>query len=339
MSNDTREALAADARAVLEELVAVQDLRKSLAQANHHAAQYPSDENYAVIDSLSTELSRRSKAAWESARAALTEQPAAPQTPVPKGYVKADQAYDALKLFEDLCDVVAEANAVDTVIGRPDVLRRKLSAIRDHIGHAANGHIPLRAAPQGVQAEPLTDEQIDRINCQMWASCPLDLPQGRMFARAIERAHGIAAPAAPAQEPQQPTSLGIWEGVAFEGWRKRLWELIDQYRTGADWPQSCRDQIKHHLTQLPARLASAKATAYTNASTTPAASSPAPAVQPTEAVAELVDALRDVMVMWDSPQPRKLDDALTWRQNDERARMKARALIAKHGQPQGGSNG
>lgn len=38
------------------------------------------------------------------------------------------------------------------------------------------------------RATMLTDAQIDKINCDMWASCPLDLWQGRAFARAVERA-------------------------------------------------------------------------------------------------------------------------------------------------------
>ena len=39
---------------------------------------------------------------------------------------------------------------------------------------------------------------------------------------------------------------------AMEQWRRRLWELIDSYRKGEDWPQICRDRIKGHLANLPA---------------------------------------------------------------------------------------
>lgn len=46
-------------RDALAELVAVEDLKMSLAQASHHAARFPTDENYAVIDSLSTDIGRR----------------------------------------------------------------------------------------------------------------------------------------------------------------------------------------------------------------------------------------------------------------------------------------
>jgi hypothetical protein len=41
---------------------------------------------------------------------------------------------------------------------------------------------------------------------------------------------------------------------ALDIWDKRLWELIDYYKTGAAFPQSARDSIKHHLKQHPSRL-------------------------------------------------------------------------------------
>jgi hypothetical protein len=58
-------------REALAELVALDDLKKSLAQAGHHAARFPTDENYATIDSLSADLGRRTPLAWAAARAAL----------------------------------------------------------------------------------------------------------------------------------------------------------------------------------------------------------------------------------------------------------------------------
>ena len=61
----------AEARSSLRELVAVEDLKKSLAQANHHATRFPSDENYAVIDQLSAATNRRRHAACEAAGAAI----------------------------------------------------------------------------------------------------------------------------------------------------------------------------------------------------------------------------------------------------------------------------
>lgn len=39
-----------------------------------------------------------------------------------------------------------------------------------------------------------------------------------------------------------------------EAWRSKLWELIDGYRTGANWPQSMRDQIKSHIAKMPAAI-------------------------------------------------------------------------------------
>lgn len=57
----------------LQELVAIEDLKKSLAQANHHAARFPTDENYKVIDGLRTDIARRRAKAWEAARAELAK--------------------------------------------------------------------------------------------------------------------------------------------------------------------------------------------------------------------------------------------------------------------------
>lgn len=61
------------AQAALRELVAIEDAKKSMAQANHHAARFPTDENYAVIDRLSTDLARRRPLAWAAARAAIAQ--------------------------------------------------------------------------------------------------------------------------------------------------------------------------------------------------------------------------------------------------------------------------
>lgn len=44
---------------------------------------------------------------------------------------------------------------------------------------------------------------------------------------------------------------------------------------------------------------------------------------------DLLEALQDIMLMRDVSKPRKLDDALTWKENDELAESKARAAIAK----------
>jgi len=66
---------------------------------------------------------------------------------VPKGYVLASETMDVQRLHEQLVDLTREAGAVDTVIGRPEVLRNNLAALRDEIGSTANGRIPLTAQP------------------------------------------------------------------------------------------------------------------------------------------------------------------------------------------------
>jgi hypothetical protein len=65
MTNKAREALA--------ELVALEDLRKSLARANDRFARFRTDKNYAVVAKLQTDLWRRDPLAWSAARAALAE--------------------------------------------------------------------------------------------------------------------------------------------------------------------------------------------------------------------------------------------------------------------------
>ncbi len=37
-----------------------------------------------------------------------------------------------------------------------------------------------------------------------------------------------------------------------ETWRAKLWELIDGYRKGHDWPLAMRDRIKAHIAKMPA---------------------------------------------------------------------------------------
>ena len=40
--------------------------------------------------------------------------------------------------------------------------------------------------------------------------------------------------------------------ASIEKWRAELWELIEQYKTGANWPEvSARDRIKHHIKLMP----------------------------------------------------------------------------------------
>lgn len=82
---------------------------------------------------------------------------------IPPRYVLADQSMDVDKLYGDLRDLWAEANAVDTVIGRPSVLMAKIKMMRDAIGQARNGRVPYgsiavpeQPAPQAGAAEPVT---------------------------------------------------------------------------------------------------------------------------------------------------------------------------------------
>jgi hypothetical protein len=58
---------------VLRELVAIEDLQRSRAQAEHHAAKFPSPENYVVVDKLWSEIARRRTAAWDRARALIRQ--------------------------------------------------------------------------------------------------------------------------------------------------------------------------------------------------------------------------------------------------------------------------
>lgn len=58
---------------------------------------------------------------------------------------QAAEPVDSLQLYKRLCDLVAEAGAVDTVIGRPAVLRAKLAELRDEIGRMTDAYIPAAA--------------------------------------------------------------------------------------------------------------------------------------------------------------------------------------------------
>lgn len=65
----------------------------------------------------------------------------------------AAEVIDSLTLYKRLCDMAAEAGAAGTVIGRPELLERKLIALRDEIGRVTSATIPLAAAP-AAPAEP-----------------------------------------------------------------------------------------------------------------------------------------------------------------------------------------
>jgi hypothetical protein len=81
---------------------------------------------------------------------------------------------DSLQLYKTLRDLTDEAGAVDTVIGRPDVLRRRLAALRDAVGQT-RGDIPAPpAAPTSetsatasveglMNEEPATEDLISAL--------------------------------------------------------------------------------------------------------------------------------------------------------------------------------
>jgi Lar family restriction alleviation protein len=141
---------------------------------------------------------------------------------------------DTLHVYKTLCDLVEEANAVDTVIGRPQALHEKLTALRDYFGSMKVGpyfahppaptqpacdfpacdcapvrpgqckkhpqlSAPVLRAPTQPVAPP--DEQIDALiaRCRK-RFYPQDMHPH--FERAIAR--GAIALAA-AQPPEQPT--------------------------------------------------------------------------------------------------------------------------------------
>ena len=59
---------------------------------------------------------------------------------------------NTLDLYKELCDLWREAVAVDTVIGRPAVLRQRIAALRDRVGRMQSTHLPAATAPS-VEAQ------------------------------------------------------------------------------------------------------------------------------------------------------------------------------------------
>ena len=109
-----------------------------------------------------------------AAQTAPVAQQAAPVYPLP------------LRIYQGLCDLVEEADALGSVLERPAHFRHKLVRLRDEVGSA-----PVAAA-HAQQPAALTDAQIIELSVDCYDSShtnPLIL-----FARAIERAHGIPAP-------------------------------------------------------------------------------------------------------------------------------------------------
>lgn len=98
---------------------------------------------------------------------------------------------DSLDLYKTLCDLVAEAGAVDTVIGRPDVLRSRLADLRDKVG-ALKVAAPAAAAP--VKRWPFVEtpgEFTSRLH-KAWAEFGSLLPAVRHVL--IEDPPKLAAP-------------------------------------------------------------------------------------------------------------------------------------------------
>lgn len=58
---------------VLRELVAVADLKKSLAQASFHWREYPTDDNMRVVDELQDAIAKRERPGWDAARSLLED--------------------------------------------------------------------------------------------------------------------------------------------------------------------------------------------------------------------------------------------------------------------------
>lgn len=74
---------------------------------------------------------------------------------------QAEHPIDTFKLYAELRDLVAEAGAVDTMIGRPEVLRSRLADLCDRVGRCTNPRLPPVAAPPAQpQSEPVTDAMV-----------------------------------------------------------------------------------------------------------------------------------------------------------------------------------
>jgi hypothetical protein len=81
---------------------------------------------------------------------------------------EATEHIDALALYKTVRDIVAEANAVDTVIGRPAVLMRKLLDLQERLGRLT-GDIPV-AAPTTGKREPVMREGCNYL-CDAGSVC------------------------------------------------------------------------------------------------------------------------------------------------------------------------
>jgi hypothetical protein len=184
---------------------------------------------------------------------------------------------DSLQLYKTLRDLTDEAGAVDTVIGRPDVLRRRLAALRDAVGQT-RGDIPTPpAAPtsetsatasgaglmnEGPSAEDLANALAQcrdafpipklgsPVECQ-WASamaCPTEVPE-YIRQRAAEQ---LAARGAIRFVLDNAQLVDC--GATSDGWRSKEMEqavkLLEKFcadHAGAEVPQPIPQSLIHAL--------------------------------------------------------------------------------------------
>lgn len=131
---------------------------------------------------------------------------------------------DTLSLYKELCDLWREAVAVDTVIGRPDVLRQRIAALRDAVGVLR--HDRLATPPQEPQAAAqapkvctqLSMAVVDAIANDGCRNAAGGIYETRVqeFAMEVQRAfaeqnrlqvHGLTAATAPSVEAQAAHSV------------------------------------------------------------------------------------------------------------------------------------
>lgn len=130
--------------------------------------------------------------------------PAAPAAPQAE-----PSDYNTLKLYNDLQDLLAEASAVDTVIGRPEVLRNKIAKMRDTVGGmsqawlpqaatsaagGATGDLPEAAWPAGTRGM-LGENAYDADQMRQHFNAGREFEAGRLAALAAQSPDSGAGPA------------------------------------------------------------------------------------------------------------------------------------------------
>lgn len=196
---------------------------------------------------------------WQEARAELR----AALTHRQQGVVgQAERPIDTFKLYAELRDLVAEAGAVDTMIGRPEVLRSRLVDLCDRVGRCTNPRLPPVVAPP---AQPQSDPQMvapqDGMQFWLWKNgdhflafthlypCftpggdPMVLgePVGRaVFRRSFDRS-GRGNAIAPAQ-PELPKARSLTD---------ELMDCVD--RLGSEWREVDPRVWDHLRIYLPAQ--------------------------------------------------------------------------------------